>query len=128
MVPSDLTRRDSPNTYEVHMKGPRSFLRSAMFEFRDKIARLWAKAYGKMIVTPSFTPDAMLAQIGRGIVKLIERKIDGAHSWAKANAPSTVARKGFDFPLHETDMMANSVTWAVRGLGGGILAIGGSRG
>lgn len=106
----------------------RSFLRATMFEFRDRIAKMWAKAYGRLLAIKSFTPEAMLEQVGRGIVALVEGKIDRAYAWAKANAASTVKRKGFDYPLHETDLLSRSVTWAVRAPGGLILTIGGSRG
>lgn len=106
----------------------RSFLRATMFEFRDKIAKLWADAYRRLITLKHVSADEMLEQVGRGIVKLVENKIARAYSWAKANAASTVKAKGFDYPLHETDLLSRSVTWAVRAPGGAILSIGGSRG
>lgn len=106
----------------------RSFLRSTMFEFRDRIAKVYAKAYGRLLALKSFTPEDMLEQVGRFIVQLVEGKIDRAYSWAKANAVSTIKGKGFDYPLHETDLLSRSVTWAVWAPGGAILTIGGSRG
>jgi hypothetical protein len=106
----------------------RSWLRASVFEFRDKIVRIWSIAYQRMLTTRSISPEDMLASIGRQIVKLIERKITASRSWAKPNAPSTVAGKGFDYPLHEEFIMSRSVTWAVRGRSGTILSIGGSSG
>jgi hypothetical protein len=105
----------------------RSFLRAAMFEFRDKIAKLWASGVERMLAT-RISAETMLEQVGREIVKLIERKIEAARSWAKPNAVSTVRGKGFDFPLHDTFFLSRSVTWAVRDRSGAILSIGGSRG
>jgi hypothetical protein len=106
----------------------RGFLRAAMFEFRDKIERLFAVALARMVNTPSMSPMKALESVGRSIVQLIERKIRDSRSWAKANAPSTVAGKGFDYPLHDSFLMSRSVTWAIRDRSGNILAIGGSHG
>ena len=88
----------------------RSFLRASMFEFRDKITRLFALAVQRMIKQPKLSAQATLERVGASVVKLIERKIEAARAWAKANAPSTVANKGHDFPLHETDLLSKSVT------------------
>ncbi len=106
----------------------RSFLRSAMFEYRDKIVRLYALAVQRMIREPKLTAQKTLERIGASVVKLIERKIETARGWAKPNKPSTIKRKGGDFPLHDTDLLSKSVTWAVRGRAGNILAIGSSNG
>jgi hypothetical protein len=106
----------------------RSFLRAAVFEGRDKIIRLYANAYTRMVGVPNFSPDEMLAMVGTGVVKMIELKIDRSYSWAKPNADSTVKAKGFDYPLHETDVMSETVTWVVRNKIGSILLSGGSSG
>jgi hypothetical protein len=106
----------------------RAFLRATMFERRDQVEQIMADAIGSAITntSPTLSPAiGALSNAGRGIVRLVERKINTSTGWAKANAPSTVAKKGFDYPLHETDLMARSVTWAVR-RGSSILASGGS--
>jgi hypothetical protein len=106
----------------------RAFLRSTMFERRDAVERIMGDAIGEAITqaSTSISPAiGALSRAGAKIVRLVERKIDTSTGWAKANAPSTVAKKGFDYALHETDLMARSVTWAVR-RGSTILASGGS--
>ena len=106
----------------------RAFLRSTFFERRDEIERILADAFGDALTNtaPTLSPAInAMATAGRKIVRLVERKINTSTGWAKANAPSTVAKKGFDFPLHETDLMARSVTWAVR-RGSSILSTGGA--
>lgn len=106
----------------------RAFLRSTMFERRDAIAKILADAIGEALTqaSTSLSPAiGALSRAGAKIVKLVERKIDTSTGWAKQNHDSTVAKKGFDYPLHETDLMARSVTWAVR-RGPSILASGGS--
>jgi hypothetical protein len=106
----------------------RAFLRSTMFEQRDKIVEAFARWTGKMIETPMVTPLQAMSEIGKIVVGFVERKVDTSRSWAQANAASTIRKKGFDYPLHETDKMAKSITWAVRGASGRILATGGSSG
>lgn len=100
----------------------RSFLRATMFEQRDKVEAIMARAV--RLTTFGLGPVAALSDAGGQIAALIKRKIETSRAWAKRNQPSTVARKGFDYPLHETDLMAESVTWAVR-KGRSIVAMGG---
>lgn len=108
----------------------RSFLRSTLFEQRDKIARTWAKAYEGLIANPRMRPVDMLSTLGSEMVGFVEAKIRTSREWAKANAPSTVASKGFDYPLHDTFEMSQAVKWIIRkgGASGLTLATGGSRG
>ncbi len=106
----------------------RAFLRSTMFERRDEVERILGDSIGDALTStaPTISPEIdALSNAGRGIIKLVERKINSSLGWAKGNAPSTIAGKGFDYALHETDLMARSVTWAVR-RGFTILASGGS--
>ncbi len=91
----------------------RAFLRSTFFENRDKVQKAMAQAVGR-VVRGEEDPVPSLSQAGRELVALVVRKIDTSRGWARPNAPSTVAQKGFDYPLHDTDTMANSVSWAVR--------------
>jgi hypothetical protein len=110
----------------------RAFLRSTMFERRDRIESIMADAASRVLEDVSISAAGAvvesLSQAGREIVALVERKINTSKGWAKRNAPATVAKKGFDYPLHETDELARSVTWAVRrgSASGSIIAQGGS--
>jgi hypothetical protein len=103
----------------------RAFLRSTFFERRDDVERIMAGAVESTITERTVPPVQALSDAGRAIVRLVERKINTSRGWAKPNRPATIAKKGFDYPLHDTDLMARSVTWAVR-RGGSIVATGGS--
>ncbi len=92
----------------------RSFLRSTMFESRDRIERAMARAVELTLTDLNTSPVAALSVAGDAIARMVSRKIETSRGWAKRNRPSTIAKKGRDFPLHETDLMAKSVTWAVR--------------
>lgn len=105
----------------------RSFLRSTMFEQRDKISTLWAKETRRMIKTPKVSAVNAVERVGISITKMVENKIRRSRSWAEPNAPSTVASKGNNYPLHDTGEMANSVRWTIKKRGQ-LLAQGGSNG
>lgn len=102
----------------------RSFLRSTMFEQRERVEEIMARA--ATLVVHGLGPVAALSDAGGLIAGLIKRKIDTSMGWAKRNQPSTIAAKGFNFPLHETELMAKSVTWAVR-KGRSIVTMGGPK-
>lgn len=105
----------------------RSFLRGALFEARERIQAFIAGALEKYIATPKADALSMLSRIGKFVAGLVRTRIETTSHWARANAPSTIAQKGFNRPLHETDKLAKSITWAVRGPGGAILAEGPGR-
>lgn len=91
----------------------RGFLRSTMLEKRDAIARVQAVELAP-VFTQGRDPVKALAAIGSKVAAMVKRKIDTSRQWATPNAPSTVAKKGDDYPLHESDLMSESVTYAVR--------------
>ncbi len=93
----------------------RGFLRATMLEQSGAIAKAFAVEFAKVFdVDSPRDPVEALGAVGLRVVKLIKRKIDTSRSWATPNAPSTVAKKGDNFPLHESDLMSESVTYAVR--------------
>lgn len=59
------------------------------------------------------TPVDGLERVGRFYRDAIVDTIDRARSWAKPLAQSTVERKGHDAPLRETDLLRESITYAV---------------
>jgi len=91
----------------------RAFLRSAVFWNREEVETIMAGA-AKRVVTDGLGPIAAFSEAGPKLVKIVERVIRRSKSWAKGNAPSTIANKGFDYPLHETGLLEDSVSWAVR--------------
>ena len=93
----------------------RGFLRSTMLEQAGPIAKIFAVELARVFdVDRPRDPVEALGAAGLRIVKLIKRKIDTSRAWATPNAPSTIAKKGDDYPLHESDLMSESVTYAVR--------------
>ena len=92
----------------------RSFLRSSIFERRVAIQKIVADEIGRYINDFNTTASVALGRAGAKIVAIVAEKIRRSKGWAKRNAPSTVQNKGFDYPLHETGLLARSVTWAVR--------------
>lgn len=91
----------------------RSFLRSTMIEKRGDIVRAFAVEL-RPVFERGRDPVKALAAVGAKVAAMVKRKIDTSRQWATPNAPSTVAKKGDDFPLHESDLMSESVTYAVR--------------
>ena len=105
----------------------RSFLRSSMFENRDKIQKTLGRALGKTLGAGGFDlggkgdPITELGLAGAVLVGMVRDKIRTSGLWAVPNASSTAFKKGFDFPLIETLKLRDSITWAVR-IGGQITA------
>lgn len=97
----------------------RSFLRSTMFQQRNKIEKIMARAAKRVLENvDTFSPNPAviesLSTAGAEIVALVDTKLVRSRGWAKRNAPSTVAKKGFDYPLHDTGKLEGLVSWAVR--------------
>jgi hypothetical protein len=91
----------------------RSFIRGALFENRDQIREHIAKEMERVVKGRKTALEAVAA-IGRFVVKLVKKRINTTSHWAKANAPATIVRKGFDRPLHETERLARSISWSIR--------------
>jgi len=86
-----------------------------MFEDRGKIAQKFATGLKPLFRANSkMTPIAALDPIAAFIAGRVALKIDRSFAWAKPNAPATIEKKGFDYPLHETDRMRRAVSGAVR--------------
>jgi hypothetical protein len=91
----------------------RNFLRATFFENRATLPGIIAREFSKSLAG-TLGPIEMLGGLGEILAQMVKRKIDTSKSWAVPNAPSTIAKKGFDYPLHETGLMSKSVSWAVR--------------
>lgn len=98
----------------------RPALRSAMWVHQDRISRILERATSEVILSlDAFAPArAFVTAFGRAgteIAALVRIHIQNSLSWARDNAPSTVDKKGFNYPLHEEYWrIARDVTWAVR--------------
>ncbi len=124
-----VATRAQLNEFGTEKIPQRSFMRSTMFEKRADIVKSFGIEFHSLFGLGGFsTPITALAGVGEKIAQMMTRKIDTSYSWAKQNAGSTIRRKGFNYPLHDTDQMANSVTYAVRSPEGNIQRLGGPRG
>ncbi len=47
------------------------------------------------------------------VARLVRYSYDTSKGWAKRNAPKTIKKKGFNFPLTETGKLKNSVSFQV---------------
>jgi hypothetical protein len=98
----------------------RPFLRRTMFEKRAEIEESIREAVTRAIDTGRTVRE--LAKSGAEIAELVRRTIMSSRSWAKPNAPATIKKKGFDWPLNETGLLAEeSISWAVRSKTGKIV-------
>ena len=84
----------------------RSFLRSTFDEERPALERQLAEGVEEVFKGRA-TLERILMNVGDDLADKVHRKILGMNS--PANAPSTVAKKGFDDPLVETGAMADAV-------------------
>jgi hypothetical protein len=91
-----------------------------MFEKRAEIEESIREAVTRAIDTGRTVRE--LAKSGAEIAELVRRTIMSSRSWAKPNAPATIKKKGFDWPLNETGLLAEeSISWAVRSKTGKIV-------
>jgi hypothetical protein len=90
---------------------------------RSRIATIYKQAAKELVLDKRSTPLSVLKRAGDSIALEAEKVFTQSRRWLKPNAASTVAQKGFDYPLHDSLKMANSITWAVR-FGGKIKAKG----
>jgi hypothetical protein len=92
----------------------RSYLRSTMDEKRAVYLAALTKASGKGVDFGKGALRRELEALGDRAVKDVQRKIDAIKS--PRNAPSTVARKGFDDPLVETERLKRAISSEVKGV------------
>ncbi|KVH51180.1 hypothetical protein [Burkholderia diffusa] len=82
--------------------------------FRTMIANEhghWGDDLGKILVANDYDVPRSLDQLGESIVGALVQSIRDFKT--PANAPSTIAKKGFDDPLIDSGTMVNSVTHRV---------------
>lgn len=92
----------------------RNFMEEGMARAGKRIARQAQKDL-REVVHGRMTFRATLQRIGKATVGYIREAIFHGSEWAEPNAPSTIARKGFDRPLYETGrQLANAINYEVR--------------
>lgn len=82
--------------------------------FRDMISQKspgWGASMAKIAKSQGPDAEKILTAMGRGIQGQLQQSINAFST--PANAPSTIARKGFNKPLIETAVMLHSVDFEV---------------
>jgi hypothetical protein len=87
---------------------PRPFFRSMVAEKSPA----WPKAIADLLVANKYDGRKTMAQVGEAIAGQLRESITTFST--PANAPSTIARKGFDKPLVETGHLLASVSYEVK--------------
>jgi hypothetical protein len=91
-----------------------------MFEKRAEIREALEEAAMRSIESGRTVRE--LSKAGAQIAELVRKTIMSSRTWAKPNAPATIKKKGFDWPLNETGLLAEeSISWAVRSKSGQIV-------
>jgi hypothetical protein len=93
----------------AHNQPPRPY-------FRGMISRKsgnWGKGVGDLLKANHYDAEKALGMMGEGIKGQLQESITELSD--PANAPSTIAKKGFDDPLVDTGHMLNSVDYEVKG-------------
>ncbi len=93
-----------------------------------EIAAKVTEAVKVVMATPNLTTKreaaAILSPAAMGIARLMRRNYVTSRSWAVKNAPTTVALKGFDYPLYETGKLRDSIGYRIKNRRGENLAEG----
>lgn len=96
------------NEFGTKNSPPRPFMRGTV----KKHSGEWGEQLGKLLVATDYDANASLRQMGALIVGQIQLSIRDFKD--PGNAPSTIAKKGFDKPLIEIGHMLNSVASDVK--------------
>jgi len=101
------------NEFGTSTAPERSFLRSAVTEGRDDIARTYQQQVTLVVAGRRDALQALDA-CGRQAALLVRRKLDRAPEWAVPLSLITIKRKGSTIPLRDTDTMRKAIGWSVR--------------
>ena len=93
----------------------RPFMRRAVKQSGQAIADVAAREFGQVAENDA-DPVGAMAEVGKVMMDGVHKQIDTSRSWAVANAPSTIEKKGPGFaPLDAGgDWLRKGVSWAVR--------------
>lgn len=91
----------------------RGFMRRSV---RENLGEIKSEFVGQIakIVTLEQTSLQAMVEMGKFMATLMKVSLGTAAFWAEELAPSTIAGKGHDIPLIETELMVKSISWAVR--------------
>ena len=95
------------NEYGTNRIPPRPFMRLTLANHGDQLARVVGK-----FMSSGVPVEKVLSFLGEFTVNKIKEEIVKLDD--PPNAPSTVAKKGFNNPLIDTSTMARAVTWRVK--------------
>lgn len=90
----------------------RPAMRRAASERRE-IAADFVGPIGRFLGGSTDSASGALIPAAAATVDRVRQSYETTRSWAKPNAPATVAAKGFDFPLTETGALKRSLSYEV---------------
>jgi hypothetical protein len=100
------------NEFGTENAPARSFMRSTFEEQKENLTTL-NRMLTKLVSLGKITQNEAAETVGEFMRDRIQEKIIELDF--PPNAPSTVARKGFDDPLRDTDQLLNAITfWKTR--------------
>lgn len=91
----------------------RSYLRGTLTQHKSKITSAIADAV-KEVVVNNKEPKKALGKVGRLVTRLVRMRLTQSRSWATRESRSTIIRKGFSWPLHNTLRLSRSISWQIR--------------
>jgi len=109
-----FVKRSEANFASTHAHGAYSITIPPRPFFRNMIAKYgpsWSGEIGKTLKSTDYDTAKTLTYMGELIVGQLRQSIDDTNT--PPNAPSTIARKGFNRPLIDTGFMYNSADYEV---------------
>jgi hypothetical protein len=94
---------------------PRPFMATTADKYRDGIYEYTKRLVGQMI-DGKYSTRQVLSYMGMWYQGKVQLTIRDAKTWAKPNAPATIAAKGSTSPLIDTGRMVGAVRYEIIGL------------
>ena len=92
---------------------PRPFFRTALDTNRRHLGDFMAKL-AVQVARKKLTPDEALHWLGRFTVEKVKERMASSRAWATPNAPSTIKRKGFNYPLVRTGKLLRGIHYVLQ--------------
>jgi hypothetical protein len=91
----------------------RSFMRGTLLAHQNEIVAFVSKRL-EMVIQDLDTSKGAATAIGVFISDLISKRIANAKSWAAPNSATTIEKKGFDNPLHDSLRLSKAISWRMK--------------
>lgn len=101
----------------------RRFLDEPFKNTRREVTNIFARAVRQILAHPS-APEAALEEVGTKLARMVRDRIIATPGIGRPNAPSTVAKKGFNHPLVMSYALASAISHRLVRMGGEVLEAG----